>query len=59
MLLLSSNRALRRSAMVRLIIAIVVGVVVAVGATVLVQNALTGQVNGTPSSQSIYQYGSR
>lgn len=45
--------------MVRLIIAIVVGVVIAVGATVLVQNVLTGTVNGTPTSQSIYQYGDR
>jgi hypothetical protein len=43
----------------RLIIAIAVGIVIAVGATVLVQNVLTGAVNGTPSSQSIYNYGSR
>jgi hypothetical protein len=43
----------------RLIIAIVVGVVIAVGATVLVQNVLTSTVNGTPTSQTIYQYGSR
>lgn len=45
--------------MVRLIIAIVVGVVIAVGATVLVQNVLTGAVNGTSTNQSVYQYGSR
>ena len=45
--------------MTRLIIAIVVGVVIAVGATVLVQNVLTSTVNGTPTTQSIYQYGSR
>lgn len=45
--------------MVRLIIAIVVGVVIAVGATVLVQNVLTSAVNGTSTNQSVYQYGSR
>jgi hypothetical protein len=44
---------------VRLIIAVVVGLVIAVGATVLVQNVLTSQVNGTPTSQTIYNYGSR
>jgi hypothetical protein len=43
----------------RLIIAIVVGVVIAVGATVLVQNVLTSAVNGTSTNQSVYQYGSR
>lgn len=45
--------------MVRLLIAIVVGVVVAVGATVLVTNALVGVANGTASNASIYQYGTR
>lgn len=45
--------------MVRLLIAIVVGVVVAVGATVLVTNALAGVANGTSSNGSIYQYGTR
>ena len=45
--------------MVRLLIAIVVGVVVAVGATVLVTNALAGAANGTPSNASLYQYGTR
>lgn len=45
--------------MVRLLIAIVVGVVVAVGATVLVTNALASVANGTPSNGSIYQYGTR
>lgn len=45
--------------MARLIIAIVVGVVIAVGATVLVQNVLTSAVNGTSNNQSVYQYGSR
>lgn len=45
--------------MVRLIVAIMVGVVIAVGATVLVQNVLTSAVNGTSTNQSVYQYGSR
>jgi hypothetical protein len=44
---------------VRLLIAIVVGVVVALGATVLVTNALAGVANGSPSNGSIYQYGTR
>ena len=45
--------------MARLLIAIVVGVVLAVGAAVLAGNALTGLANGTPSTASLYQYGSR
>jgi hypothetical protein len=44
---------------VRLLIAIVVGVVVAIGATVLVTDALAGVANGTPSNASLYQYGTR
>jgi hypothetical protein len=43
----------------RLIIAIVVGAVIAVGATVLVKTALDSAATGTPSTASIYQYGSR
>jgi hypothetical protein len=43
----------------RLLIAIAVGVVLAVGAAVLVTNALAGVANGTPSNASIYQYGTR
>lgn len=45
--------------MVRLLIAIVFGIVVALGATVLVTNALAGVANGSPSNGSIYQYGTR
>jgi hypothetical protein len=44
---------------VRLLIAIVVGVVLAVGATVLATNALAGLANGTPSKATLYQYGTR
>lgn len=45
--------------MVRLIVAVIIGIVIAVGATALAQNVLTSTVNGTPSVQSPYQYGSR
>ncbi len=45
--------------MVRLINAVVVGVVLAVGATVAAAHALTGVANGSPSSASLYQYGNR
>jgi hypothetical protein len=44
---------------VRLLIAIAVGLVIAAGASVLAQNVLTSQVNGTPSNQSPYAYGTR
>jgi hypothetical protein len=43
----------------RLLIVIAVGVVFAVGAAVLVSNALAGVANGTASNASIYQYGNR
>ena len=45
--------------MSRLIIAIVVGVVVAIWAVALVQNALSSEANGMPSNSSLYQDGSR
>ena len=47
--------------MVRLIIAVVVGVVVALRGTVLVTNVLSSQANGTPTpaSSSLYNYGTR
>jgi hypothetical protein len=43
----------------RLILAIVVGAIVAVGATVAVSSVLSSAANGSPSNSSIYQYGSR
>jgi hypothetical protein len=43
----------------RLIIAMVVGIVAAIGAVALVQNALAGDSNGTPTDGSIYQYSTR
>jgi len=46
---------------VRLIIAVVVGAVIALGGTVLVTNVLSTQANvtPTPASSSLYNYGTR
>jgi hypothetical protein len=43
----------------RLIIAIVIGLAIAIGGTVLVVNVVTGHGNGTPGNSSTYNYGSR
>jgi K+-transporting ATPase c subunit len=43
----------------RLIIAIVAGLVVAVVATGFAQNVLSNAANGTPSNSTIYVYGTR
>jgi hypothetical protein len=48
-----------RSVMARLLIAVVVGAVLAVGAAFLVSDALAGVTNGAPSNASLYQYGTR
>lgn len=45
--------------MIRLIVAVAVGLVIAVGATALAQTVLTSQVNGTQTTQTLYNYGSR
>ena len=45
--------------MVRVIIAVVVGLAIAIGGTVLVVNVVTGHGNGTPGNSSTYNYGSR
>lgn len=45
--------------MARLLIALVVGIVLAVGATVATASALAGVANGSPTSGSLYQYGNR
>ena len=45
--------------MVRVIIAVVVGLAIAIGGTVLVVNVLTSHGNGTPSNSSTYNYGTR
>jgi len=44
---------------VRLIIAVVVGLAIAIGGTVLVVNVLSSHSNSTPSNSSVYNYGSR
>jgi hypothetical protein len=43
----------------RLIIAVAVGLAIAIGGTVLVVNVVTSHGNGTPSNSSTYNYGSR
>jgi hypothetical protein len=43
----------------RLIIAIAVGLAIAIGATVLVVNVLSSHGSSTPSNSSTYNYGSR
>ena len=45
--------------MLRLIIAIVVGLVIAIGGTVLVVNVVSSHGNSTPGTSSTYNYGSR
>jgi biopolymer transport protein ExbB/TolQ len=45
--------------MMRLIIAVVAGLVVAVVAVVLVVNVLSNDANGTPSNGTLYVYGTR
>jgi len=43
----------------RLFVAVVVGLVIAAGATVVTVNLLSNAANGSTSNQSLYQYGSR
>jgi hypothetical protein len=45
--------------MLRLIVAVVVGLVIAAGATVVTVNLLSDSANGSPSNSSLYQYGNR
>jgi len=45
--------------MMRLIVAVIVGLVIAVGAVAVIENVLSSAANGTPSNSSIYQYGNR
>jgi hypothetical protein len=42
-----------------LIIAIAVGLAIAIGGTVLIVNVLSSHGNGNPSNSSTYNYGSR
>jgi len=43
----------------RLIIAIVVGIVIAVGAVAVAENVLSTASDGTVTNASLYQYGTR
>jgi hypothetical protein len=45
--------------MIRLIIAIAIGAVIAVGGVFILENALNSAANGTPSNASLHEYGSR
>jgi hypothetical protein len=45
--------------MARLVVAIIAGVMLAVGTVFLVTGALAGVANGSPSNASLYQYGNR
>jgi hypothetical protein len=45
--------------MTRLIIAVVAGIVIAIGAVAIVENVLNSAATGTPSNASLYQYGDR
>jgi hypothetical protein len=45
--------------MMRLIIAVVTGLALAVVAVILVTSALSSAANGTPSNATLYAYGSR
>lgn len=45
--------------MIRLIIAVVVGIVSAAGEVALVENVLSSAAKGTPGNSSLYRYGSR
>jgi len=45
--------------MVRLIVALAVGAILAVGATYLTTSVLAGVANGSPANRSLYNYGTR
>jgi hypothetical protein len=42
-----------------LIVAVIIGLAIAIGGTVLVVNVVTSHGNGTPGNSSTYNYGSR
>ena len=43
----------------RLIIAVIAGLVIAVAAVVVVENVLSSAANGTPTNATLYVYGTR
>jgi hypothetical protein len=59
MLLPSRKSSPKESVVVRLIIAVVVGLAIAIGGSVLIVNVVSSHGNGTPSTSSTYNYGSR
>jgi hypothetical protein len=44
---------------IRLIVAVVMGLAIAIGGTILIVNVVSSHGNGTPNSSSTYNYGSR
>ena len=45
--------------MLRMIIAIAIGLAIAIGGTVLIVNVVSSHGSGTPGNSSTYNYGSR
>jgi len=45
--------------MIHLLIAVAVGIALAVGGAVAASNTLTSVTNGAPANASLYQYGNR
>ena len=45
--------------MIRLIVAVVIGLAIAIGGAVLIVNVVSGHGDSAPSSSSTYDYGSR
>ena len=54
-----ANPHRRWSAVMRLIIAVIAGLVIAVAAVAIAENVLSSAANGTPSDYSLYVYGTR
>ena len=50
---------LREPIMVRLLVAMAIGLILAVGATAITAEVLTGVANGTPTNKALYNYGTR
>jgi len=48
-----------RSAMIHLLIAVALGIALAVGGAFAASNTLTSVTNGAPAKASLYQYGNR
>ena len=50
---------LKEPIMVRLLIALAVGVILAIGATAVTTQVLGGVANGSPVNKTLYNYGTR